>query len=72
MDCPTCFVRFPHPARCAQVLVQLLDDAEAFTGGEVRKAVVSVPAYFTAAQREATANAGGRCSVQPAAHNADC
>ncbi|KAF5834867.1 Hsp70 protein-domain-containing protein [Dunaliella salina] len=42
----------------AQVLVQLLDDAERFTGGEVRKAIISVPAYFNTKQREATANAG--------------
>ena len=39
--------------------MQLLDDAEAFTGGEVRKAVISVPAYFNVKQREATVNAGG-------------
>eukprot|EP00983_Pelagomonas_calceolata_P056571 1144653-Pelagomonas_calceolata.AAC.3 len=42
----------------ACVLVQLLDDAERFTGGEVRKAIISVPAYFNTKQREATANAG--------------
>jgi len=42
----------------AQILVQLLEDAERFTGREVRKAIISVPAYFNAKQREATANAG--------------
>lgn len=41
-----------------QILVQLLDDAERFTGGEVKKAIISVPAYFNTKQREATANAG--------------
>ncbi|KAL6761638.1 Hsp70 protein-domain-containing protein [Haematococcus lacustris] len=42
----------------AQVLVQLLDDAEQFTKGQVKKAVISVPAYFNVKQREATVNAG--------------
>jgi len=54
LRCPSALL---PPAR-AQVLVQLLDDAEAFTGGEVRKAIISVPAYFNTKQREATANAG--------------
>lgn len=48
----------PDAPRPLQILVQLLDDAEAYTGGEVRKAIISVPAYFNTAQREATANAG--------------
>ena len=41
------------------MLSQLLSDAEAFTGLPVTKAVISVPAYFDARQREATIDAGG-------------
>jgi molecular chaperone DnaK len=53
-----------HAPCIAQILAQLLDDAEAYSGGEVRKAVISVPAYFTAQQREATSNAGeGACLI---------
>lgn len=40
------------------VLRSLKQDAEAFLGEEVTEAVVSVPAYFNAAQRAATKRAG--------------
>jgi hypothetical protein len=41
-----------------QVLAKLLEAAEAFSGRPVGKAVISVPAYFTDSQREATVTAG--------------
>ncbi|MBV9929095.1 MAG: Hsp70 family protein [Acidobacteria bacterium] len=42
----------------AMILKKLKNDAEAFLGKEVSKAVISVPAYFKDAQREATRQAG--------------
>lgn len=42
----------------ALVLKSLLADVEAATGERVREAVISVPAYFSDAQRKATRNAG--------------
>ncbi|MEM9347515.1 MAG: Hsp70 family protein [Planctomycetota bacterium] len=42
----------------AMVLIELKQRAEAVLGREVRKAVVTVPAYFDDAQRQATRDAG--------------
>lgn len=42
----------------AMVLGKMKATAEAFLGEEVKNAVVTVPAYFTDAQRRATADAG--------------
>ncbi len=40
------------------ILRKLKDDAERFLGGVVGEAVITVPAYFTDAQRQATKDAG--------------
>lgn len=42
----------------AMVLQKLKADAEAYLGGAVTQAVITVPAYFTDAQRQATKDAG--------------
>ena len=42
----------------AMILIELKRRAEAALGREVRKAVVTVPAYFDDAQRQATRDAG--------------
>ncbi len=42
----------------AMILQKLKQDAESFLGEEVNKAVITVPAYFTDAQRQATKDAG--------------
>ncbi|MDR1354016.1 MAG: molecular chaperone DnaK [Oscillospiraceae bacterium] len=42
----------------AMILQKLKADAEAFLGYPVTEAVITVPAYFTDAQRQATKNAG--------------
>ncbi|MEG2458012.1 MAG: Hsp70 family protein, partial [Bacilli bacterium] len=42
----------------AQILMKLKKDAEAYLGDTVTKAVITVPAYFNDAQRQATKNAG--------------
>ena len=46
------------PEVSAYVLQQLKRNAERFFGGPVRKAVITVPAYFNDAQRQATKDAG--------------
>jgi len=42
----------------AQVIRKLVDDASKYLGEKVTEAVVTVPAYFNDAQRQATKNAG--------------
>ena len=42
----------------AKILAKLKADAESFLGEKVTKAVITVPAYFNDAQRQATKNAG--------------
>ncbi len=43
---------------CAMILQKLKSDAEAYLGGAVTEAVITVPAYFTDSQRQATKDAG--------------
>ena len=42
----------------AMILQKMKSDAEAFLGGEIKQAVITVPAYFSDAQRQATKDAG--------------
>jgi len=42
----------------AMVLIKMKETAEAYLGHKVEKAVVTVPAYFNDAQRQATKDAG--------------
>ena len=49
---------FTPPEISAYVLRQLKSNAEAHLGEEVSKAVITVPAYFNDAQRQATKDAG--------------
>ncbi|MEE3399183.1 MAG: Hsp70 family protein, partial [Eubacterium sp.] len=42
----------------AMILQKLKADAEAYLGEKVTEAVITVPAYFTDSQRQATKNAG--------------
>jgi Fe-S protein assembly chaperone HscA len=49
---------YTPPEISAHVLRQLKRNAERFFGGPVTKAVVTVPAYFNDAQRQATKDAG--------------
>src|SRR5258708_8437558 len=49
---------FTPPEVSALILRQLKKNAERFFGSEVTKAVITVPAYFNDAQRQATKDAG--------------
>ena len=42
----------------AMILTKIKKDAEAYLGGEIKQAVITVPAYFDDAQRQATKQAG--------------
>jgi len=50
--------RFTAPEISAAILEKLRADAEAFLGAPVTRAVITVPAYFSDAQRQATRDSG--------------
>merc|ERR1719316_1155347 len=48
----------------AQVLRKLVDDSQKYTGTAVKKAVITVPAYFNDSQRQATKDAGTIAGIE--------
>jgi len=48
----------------SMILVKMRDIAQAFTGAPVTKAVITVPAYFNDAQRQATKDAGAIAGLE--------
>jgi molecular chaperone DnaK (HSP70) len=56
--CIRMLTRSSLPSLHCQVLTKMKETAEAFLGEKVNNAVVTVPAYFNDAQRQATKDAG--------------
>ncbi|MCX7734417.1 MAG: molecular chaperone DnaK [bacterium] len=55
---PAAQKEFSPPEISAFILKKLVKDAEAFLGEKIRDVVITVPAYFNDAQRQATKDAG--------------
>nr|YP_009399754.1 Hsp70-type chaperone [Digenea simplex]ARW69573.1 Hsp70-type chaperone [Digenea simplex] len=58
LNCPALSKSFAPEEISAQVLRKLVEDASTYLGQSVTKAVITVPAYFNDAQRQATKDAG--------------
>jgi molecular chaperone DnaK len=58
LDCPILKKQFAPEEISAQVIRKLADDASKYLGETVTQAIITVPAYFNDAQRQATKDAG--------------
>lgn len=58
IDCPQLGRKFAPEEISAQVIRKLGEDASKYLSAEVKKAVITVPAYFNDSQRQATKDAG--------------
>lgn len=58
INCLNAGEQFTSEEISAKILRQLADAASAYLGEDITQAVITVPAYFTDAQRQATKNAG--------------
>ena len=58
MACPQTEREYAPEELVASILRKLVDDASTYLGEEVESAVITVPAYFNDAQRQATRDAG--------------
>ena len=56
--CPQTEREYAPEELVASILRKLVDDASTYLGEEVESAVITVPAYFNDAQRQATRDAG--------------
>ncbi|MFN9610097.1 MAG: molecular chaperone DnaK [Pseudanabaena sp.] len=58
VDVPLGYKAYPPQEIAAMIVQKLKQDAENYLGEEVTQAVITVPAYFTDTQRQATKDAG--------------
>lgn len=58
LECPALKKDFAAEEMSAEVLRKLVDDASKYLGEQIKKAVITVPAYFNDSQRQATKDAG--------------
>ena len=58
LKCPALSKTFAPEEISAQILRKLVEDASAYLGQKITKAVITVPAYFNDSQRQATKDAG--------------
>ncbi len=58
LECPALKRDFAAEEMSAEVLRKLVDDASKYLGEQVKQAVITVPAYFNDAQRQATKDSG--------------
>lgn len=64
IKCPAASKDFAPEEISAQVLRKLIEDSAKFLGDSVKKAVITVPAYFNDSQRQATKDAGTIAGVE--------
>ncbi len=64
VTCPSTEREYAPEELVASILRKLVDDAETYLGESVESAVITVPAYFNDAQRQATRDAGRLAGVK--------
>lgn len=64
LSCPNAGKEFTPAEISAQLLRKLADDASKYLGEQVTQAVITVPVYFTDAQRQATKDAGKMAGLE--------
>ena len=64
LECPAMNRQFSAEEIAARILVKLKKDAESYLNQDITQAIITVPAYFNDAQRQATKDAGVIAGLQ--------